>query len=392
MSAAEAMAENTYAGDKICFDADSHVMETFTWVKDHADPDLRDEIGDLYLGAAGAMAEKAIKAAQERVADKAATDKLAEDVIAGPKGWAALGAFDVTERSRAMDQLGFKAQLVFSTFAATQYVGRKDPRVLYGGMRAHNRAMAAFCADDPRLLGVGSLTLDDADRALAEANAAIDMGCKALWVPAAPAGDKSPGHPDYDPLWALLAERGVPFMLHIGQGTRLLPKAYENNGRERPTDFLGGGENIRVKDLIVLSFAPQMFLSAMVFDGVFARHPKLKGGVIELGAGWVPDFLATLDNGGKMFAKSDPAVRELEMKPSDYIRRQVWFTPFPSEDVGQMTAQAGDDLFLFSSDYPHPEGGRDPIGKFDAGLDRAGISQAARNRFYADNFRDMMGL
>ncbi len=391
MSATAAKTE-TYAGDKICFDADSHIMETFTWIKDHADPDLREEIGDLYLGAAGAMAEKAIKAAQDRVGDKDATAKLESNVIGGPKGWAALGAFDVTERHKALDLLGFKAQLVFSTFAATQYMGKKDPRLMYGGMRAHNRAMAAFCADDPRLLGVGSISLADPARAFEEAQEAIKLGCKALWVPAAPAGDMSPGHPDLDPFWDLLAETGTPFMLHIGQGTRLLPKEYENNGRERPTDFLGGGENIRVKDLIVLSFAPQMFLSAMVFDGVFHRHPTLKGGVIELGAGWVPDFLTTLDNGGRMFGKTDPAIQELEMKPSDYIRRQVWFTPFPSEDVGQMTALAGDDLFLFSSDYPHPEGGRDPIAKFDEGFDRAGIAQAARGRFYADNFRNMMGL
>ena len=62
-------------------------------------------------------------------------------------------------------------------------------------------------------------------------------------------------------------------MLHIGAGTRVLPKAYEKNGKPRPTDLLGGGENLRVKDYMVLSFAPQMFLSAMVFDGVFERFP-----------------------------------------------------------------------------------------------------------------------
>ena len=67
------------------------------------------------------------------------------------KGWHALGAFDPAERSRALDLLGFDAQLVFSTFAATQFSG-DDIELLYGGTRAHNRAMSTFCEADARLL------------------------------------------------------------------------------------------------------------------------------------------------------------------------------------------------------------------------------------------------
>ncbi len=53
-----------------------------------------------------------------------------------------------------LDELGFHVQLVFSTFAPTQYAG-DDATLVVGGTRAHNRAMAAFCADDPRLVAVG---------------------------------------------------------------------------------------------------------------------------------------------------------------------------------------------------------------------------------------------
>ena len=48
------------------------------------------------------------------------------------------------------------------------------------------------------------------------------------------------------------------------------------------------------------------------------------------------------------------------------MRRQVRFTPFPTEPVGWMIEQAGAELFLFSSDYPHPEGGRDPLAPLRA--------------------------
>jgi hypothetical protein len=54
-----------------------------------------------------------------------------------------------------------------------------------------------------------------------------------------------------------------------------------------------------------------------------------------------------------------------------------------------MIEQAGDDLFLFSSDYPHPEGGRDPLGRFEGSM--PSVSDGARRRFYADNFAEMMG-
>ncbi len=118
---------------------------------------------------------------------------------------------------------------------------------------------------------------------------------------------------------------------------------------------------------------------------MFERHPDLRCGVIELGASWVPGFLRSLDAAAQSFTKFEPIIAELTMRPSDYIRRQVKFTPFPFEDVGWLIEQEGDEMFLFSSDYPHPEGGRDPISRFDASLDAAGISDTARARFYADN-------
>lgn len=378
----------TYAS-RVCCDADSHIMETVDWVSRFADPAVREKLPPLSLGAAGNATETFIRKAEARVQDAEKTALINHDVIGGPKGWAAYGAFDIAERKRALDDLGFTRQLVFSTFSATQYLSSDDPDVLYGGIRAHNRAMADFCNQDPRLIAVGQVCLADPKRALEEIEEGLKLGIGAFWIPASPAGETSPGHADLDPIWAALCDAKVPFVLHIGAGTRVLPKAYEKNGKPRPTDLLGGGENLRVKDYMVLSFAPQMFLSALVFDGVFERFPALRGGVIELGAGWVPDFLRRLDLAHRAFRKSDPQVAGLSLKPSDYIRRQVRFTPFPGEDVGLMIRDAGPELFLFSSDYPHPEGTTDPIGRFEKTF--AGIGDDAKERFYRRNFEEMMG-
>src|SRR4029077_8568107 len=155
-------------------------------------------------------------------------------------------AFDPTDRSRALDLLGFDAQLVFSTFAPTQFAGH-DLELLYGGARAHNRAMADFCSVDRRLIAVGLVPLEDSELAARGVDEALALGCGAVLVPDAPPRDKSPTHPDFDGVWARLQDAGVPFMLHVGGGGRLVRPAFHNNGR-RVTDFLGGGENIRAKD------------------------------------------------------------------------------------------------------------------------------------------------
>jgi predicted TIM-barrel fold metal-dependent hydrolase len=376
-----------YAAGRAINDADSHIMESLDWLSSYADRSVRERLGSMRLEAGGSGAEKAIARALERQKDPAATAEISANVVAGPKGWAAYGAIDPSERSKALDDLGFAKQLVFTTFAGSQFLPSPDLEVKYGGARALNRAMADFCRGDARLIGVGVVPLDDPERALVEIDAAIKAGVKAIWIPAAPAGERSPGHPDLDPVWRRMSEAGVPFMLHVGSLSPTLPAAYHNNGHPRPKDWLGGGENLRAKDYFALYFAPQNFLCALALDGVFDRFPKLRGGVIELGAGWAPDFLRRLDQAWKGWRKTDPVVGALSMPPSEFIRRAVRFTPFATEDAGTIIREGGPELFLFSSDYPHPEGTKNPIERFESSFE--GLSEDVKDRFYRRNFEDL---
>jgi predicted TIM-barrel fold metal-dependent hydrolase len=369
------------------YDADSHLMELNGWLQKYADSNVREKLRPLYLGGAGAMAEQSIKDAQTRRTDPQAARSLEANLM-NAKGWSALGAFDPSERSRALDLLGVSKQLVFSTFAPTQFAS-DDPELLYGGTRAHNRAMADFCSADKRMIAVGFVPLADAERALVEAREAIKLGCGAILVPSAPPRDKSPTHPDFHPLWALLQETEVPFMTHVGGGGRSLRPAFHKNGKPPTTDFLGGGENIRSKDYMSLHFSPEIFVACMVLDGIFEQFPGLRGGCIEQGAMWVIPLLKRLDLAQDSFQKTEPALR-LPMKASEYVRRQLKFTPFPSEPAGWLIEQGGEELFLFSTDYPHPEGTRDPFNRFESSLSEVG--EAAKERFYSRNFAEMMRL
>ena len=382
----------TYANGRIIHDADSHTMETGDWLAPYLDADLLESLGALYGDAdSGSRILKIIDSSKARKADPAADAEARANIISGAKGWAGYGAFDTDERVRALDWLGFGSQLVFPTFGLGLVRRAKDRDTLYKAASALNCAQAEFCAADPRLVFVAFIPLDDPDKALDLLDKALDRGAGAVLVPAnAPGGERSPGHPDYDPFWARLVEADVPFTLHIGPGTMTQPKAYHNNGRERAPDLHGGGENLRFADYTCLWYAPQMFLTAMIYDGVFRRFPDLRGAVVESGAGWVPDFLRQLDYAYRSFKRTDPYLQELDMKPSEYIRRAVKFTPFPDEDVGLMIRDAGPDLFMFSSDYPHPEGTRDPLGKFERTMD--GIDEDARDRFYRRNYEQLLGM
>jgi predicted TIM-barrel fold metal-dependent hydrolase len=378
----------TYAQGRSFNDADSHIMELPSFLKAYADPPMRERMPEIPVPRTGTLANLIDEAkaagghSPERIEELVG---LGDTLIAGPKGYAALGAFNAAERARALDMLGFQRQLVFASFSeliAFDMERAVDDR--YAVARAHNRAMADFCSQDKRLCGVGLLPLDVTALSLAELDHLLSLGLKAAWVPHRACGGRSPGHTDLDPIWARLAEAGVPFVIHVGGARLNLPREWMNTGRKIPTDWLGGGENLRGKDMTALHHGAEVFIGVMVMDGVLERHPTLRGGVIELGAGWVPSMLTRLDWSVDIWKKSEPELAALSRKPSQQIIDQIAFTPFVYENVGELIRQSDERLYMFSSDYPHPEGGRAPLARFEASL--TGHEESAKAHFYSENF------
>ncbi len=382
----------TYAPPgRAIYDADSHIMELPDFLKKYADPGLRAEIPEVSYSASIVTDEEVAvivgqggRHSPEHVAAQVA---MADKLIAHSKEIQALGAFDAGDRTTAMDLLGFAKQLVFATHSVAMPFSassKLESRLRYGAARAHNRHMADFCRADQRLIGVAVVPLDDPALAMAELDFVLEAGLGAVWVPHRPSGDRSPGHVDLDPFWARLAEAQVPFVLHVGGAPLQLAKAWMNNGRPPTKDWLGGGENLRTKDIALLHEGPEAFLTMLVLDGVLERHPGLRGACVELGAGWVPELLRRLDWVVKHWSRNDANLQALRRTPSQQITQQLAFTPFVFEEVGRFIDQSNPDLYLFSSDYPHIEGGRDPIGRFESSL---GVrEEAVRAKFYTDNF------
>lgn len=385
----------TYAGHRAIYDADGHIMELPTHLRDFADPDIRDQIPLTSYSASSVTEEEvAVLVGQ---GGKHSDDhlnhlrSLGNGLIAQSKEIQALGAFDGRHRSQALDMLGFKKQIIFATLSARAPFSTKlSTRVKYGAVRAHTRAMTAFCGDDERLMGMACISLDEPDLAVQELEFALQSGMGGIWVPHRICGDKSPGHPDFDAFWARLAESGVPFLIHIGGSDYHIDPAWFNNGQPLPKDAFDGGENVRALDYSVLHHAAERFISAMVLSGVFERHRKLKGAAVELGASWVPSFLKILDNTVHAFSRVQPELAAMSRKPSEQITEQMGFTAFPFEDVGTLIAHSNSELYMFASDYPHIEGGKDPLGSFDAFL--ANHNACTLDNFYVNNFRRVFGV
>jgi predicted TIM-barrel fold metal-dependent hydrolase len=373
------------------YDADSHIMELPNFLRDYADPDVRDKIPPVNYSASivtdEEVAEIVARGGRHSDEHKAHLLALGDKLIESSKEIQALGAFDSAERTQALDMLGFKRQLLFATHSVAvpfSASSKMTSEIRYGSARAHNRAMGDFCRKDSRLMGVGVVPLDDSALAIAELDHALAQGLKAIWVPHRPCGDKSPGHVELDAFWARLVEARTPFVMHIGGAPLQLNRAWSNNGRAPTKDWLGGGENVRSKDIAVLHEGPETFLSMMLIDGVFERFPGLRGASVELGAGWVPSLLTRLDWVAAHWSKADKSLANFKRKPSEQLTEQCAFTPYVFEDVGMLIDQSNPDLYLFSSDYPHIEGGRNPIARFEKSLgDRA---DSVRDSFYADNF------
>ncbi|MDE0443159.1 MAG: amidohydrolase family protein [Gammaproteobacteria bacterium] len=373
-------------------DADSHLMELPDFLTRHVERSMRhriptlDEIRLADVGERMRSYRDAREHAPETVAELVA---LGDRITRGPKWHDALGAFNGRERGLALDLLGFERQVVFSSFRATRIFANPDPAVSRATAAAHNRAMAEFCDGDSRLIGIAIAPLDEPENAHTLIDEALELHLGAVWIPSRAPGGRSPGHPLHDPIWRRLAETGTPFILHVGSSSLSVPDEWMNDGHPDRRSARGGVEVIGSKDLTVIFHSAQRFISALVLDGVLEKFPTLKGGIIELGAGWVPDTIRRLDHAVDIWARSEPHLGEFRRKPSEQFREQLRFTPYPFEDVGALIRESMPELYLFSSDYPHAEGGRDPIGRFSRAL--TGVAEADRIRFFADNFRDLFG-
>ena len=304
----------TYTGTLAIHDADSHVMETPDMLHEFADPDIRDRIDSRYFfNAIGTHRILEDFPAYCRDHADPSYRALDEAELMLRKNWNATGSFLKEDRRLALDMLGFKSQLVFNTFwngylVRLEHAGDVD--LAYGVARAHNRALLDFCSADQRLLASCYVPLMQFERASALAAEAIKAGAKALLVASRCPKGHSPSHISLDPVWRQAEEAGIPIVFHVGGGGQLLNLDYFENGLPPVKDFHGGDENFRSVDYMAIPVPPAQTLATLIIDGVMERFPRLKFGVIEQGATWLPGLMRQLDSVMEAFGRHEERLRK----------------------------------------------------------------------------------
>ncbi len=376
-----------YVENQTIHDADAHVMEMPDKILEYFEADYVDDFRAFVgprLQANPAMLEAAVRQDDEEFRAAAVEQLMVR------KNHEALGAFRSADRGACLDALGFTSQLVFTTAALSNYGLDESGNVplALAAARAHNRMNSDFCAADRRLLATGYVPLVDPEAAVAVARQAIELGCKALMIPSRCPPGHSPSHRALENLWATAAEAGVPVVFHVG-GEEKMSADYFNNGLPKVKDFHGGDENFTGLSFMTIPLAVWQTMAALIFDGVTDRHPNLKFGAIELGAAWVPSWLRFMDSAFTAFRKGEARLQALSDKPSEIAKRQFRVTPYCHEPTGWIIDNTSEDMILFSSDFPHVEGGRHPIKRFAENMPDA--SATVMRKFYRDNFIDLMG-
>jgi predicted TIM-barrel fold metal-dependent hydrolase len=277
---------------------------------------------------------------------------MCDGAMLGPSGLKMLGDYNATTRAgieddgfrastpalrlQDMDRDGIRASVIYGPSLFGLPIA--DQELKAACLRAYNDWADDFNAHDrARLCVLPVLPTHAPEAAVAELERVAKLGHRGAII--------SPfefrvADPAWDRLWAAAAETRLPISFHIGFGTSQVKVAY-----------------MSWEMAAFAAVAPMQLdepLALMVFSGALERHPAMRLVLAECGIGWVPYFVARMDQAG---AKHLPKATDyrLEAKPSEIFRRQVYAT-FEEEPFGpKLIPILGPDNFMWASDYPHPD-------------------------------------
>jgi predicted TIM-barrel fold metal-dependent hydrolase len=264
-------------------------------------------------------------------------------------------------RLEVMNELGLDYALMFPTLASLVEERMKDdPELTHDVIHALNQWMYEQWTFDyeGRIFATPVITLPNVDRALEELEWVLERGARTVLVRPAPVpdvrGTRSFGLEEFDPFWQACVKAGIPVSMHASDsGYSELLSMWEPSKEFlpfKPTAF-------RMAAMGHLPIEHAML--ALVCHGALSRNPDLRVLSIENGADWVPSVMASLKGAYKKMPNGfleDPIVA---------FKRGVFISPFWEDNFVDIARMMGTDRVIFGSDWPHPEGMKDPLNFID---------------------------
>jgi len=264
------------------------------------------------------------------------------------------GSYDLMERLKDMDDMGVWAQVCFQNGGVTQVgslLALDDEPLAVTITQIYNDA----CKDRMQISGgrvncMATLPYWDKNLMNAELRRIVDLGIRGVTLPDRPErisegylGKDGKINPFWEEVFATCNDTGLAMCFHLNASLDSESAMWDN---------LGFDQRLPISALIHhIGCAATM--SNFMVSGLLDTYPKLKIGLIESGAGWVPFWLEGMEHQMSEFRTREN--RKLQLSPTEYFRRNFWVSFwFETLAPTKLLDVIGADRLLFETDYPHP--------------------------------------
>jgi len=252
-----------------------------------------------------------------------------------------IGMYDTEMRIRDMDAMRIEIQAL--SVPPTHFNYHIDSEVAAAVAASHNDAMIAMAKEHPnRFLVLATLPMQNAKLAVAEIQRVRNQpGVVGVELATNVAGANL-DTPALEPIWAALAEAGLPIVLHphdVVEGKGRMKEHYLHNFVGNPTDTT-------------------LAAGSLIFGGVLVRNPRLRFGLLH-GGGFLPYQIGRFDHGWKV--RPEPKVH-LSFEPSK-LMKHFWFDTLTHDDLSLQLLfdRVGEKQLFLGSDYPFDMADMSPV-------------------------------
>jgi predicted TIM-barrel fold metal-dependent hydrolase len=259
------------------------------------------------------------------------------------------GGHEIGPRLKAMDDMGVHAQICYQNSGVTQagmLMTLDDKELAHTIVRIYNDASAEYQeVSGQRIFNMAHLPYWDQKAMMAEARRCHEMGLKGFVLPDTP---EFVGVPSFmNDYWTefldLCSDTGMALNFHLNASINPFTMTWKDFEFE---------EGLAVVAMM-FSMGNAATMGNWMVSGRLDRHPGLKIGLIESGAGWVPWAVEALEH---QFREMLAGKRDkLKKAPWEYWNDHFWCT-FWFESVGpkDLLHRIGEDKIMFETDFPHP--------------------------------------
>lgn len=271
---------------------------------------------------------------------------------------------DLSIRIKHMDDLNIDVQVIYPTFFIFPYTQR--PEVDLALSRSYNRWMADIVkkAPDrfswvmvPPLLSMGRVS---EELKFAKENGACGVFMRGL------EGERRLSDPYFFPLYEEASRLDLPICVHSANGSMTVHDFFLDE-----TGFC------KFKLAVVGAF------HSLVYEGVPERFPKLKIGIIEVSAQWVPYAIHDLVR--RMAKKGKQLDKQVLKDKRIYVACQT------DDDLPYILEYAGEDNLVIGSDYGHADSATE-IEALRKITHEGNVTPRVINKILNDNARALYGL